>query len=189
MVLTLEALLVIAASCAPGVAPETVAAIARTESAFNTLIIHDNTTKQSHHPGDKASAVTLAQDLLMAGHSVDLGLMQINAANLNWLGLPIDDAFEPCPSIKAGATVLTAYSRYNTGDPAKGFGNGYVRRVRAAEAENKGEKPPTQSRHPEPLLADTLGKVAEEASPNWNVFGGSGDSSASFIITSKGQTP
>jgi type IV secretion system protein VirB1 len=74
-------------------------------------------------------------------HSVDLGLMQINSANLAPLGLSIADAFDPCRSMRAGAQVLqTDYraairdtlSRYNTGDPVTGIENGYVARVEAS---------------------------------------------------------
>ena len=75
------------------------------------------------------------------GHSVDLGLMQINSANLARLGLSIADAFDACRSIKAGAQMLEAdyraamrdaLSRYNTGDPVRGIVNGYVARVEAS---------------------------------------------------------
>jgi hypothetical protein len=68
-------------------------------------------------------------------------MMQINAANFGWLDLTLGDAFEPCPSIKAGAAVLTAISSYNTGNSSAGFSNGYVRRVRTAEAQIRGIAP------------------------------------------------
>jgi type IV secretion system protein VirB1 len=133
--------LALSINCAPAVAPTQIAAIAKTESGFQTLAIHDNTTGQSYQPSDKNSGVTLAQTLLARGHSIDVGMMQINSANFGWLDLTLEDAFEPCPSIKAGAAVLTAISRYNTGDSRAGIANGYVKRVRTAEAKIKGIAP------------------------------------------------
>lgn len=57
--------------------------------------------------------------------------MQINSANFGWLGLTMMDALDPCRSIAAGAEVLTAYSRYNTGSPTRGIKNGYAASVQA----------------------------------------------------------
>mgnify|MGYP003361988874 CR=1 FL=1 len=127
--------------CAPGDALQTLAAIARVESGFNTLSIHDNTTKTRYLPETPGEAVELAQRLLSDGHSLDLGLMQVNNNNLHALGLSVENAFDACRSIRAGAQVLrdgyksalrVAFSRYNTGDDIKGFSNGYVKKVLAA---------------------------------------------------------
>lgn len=129
MMLPLAVFAQLAASCAPGVAAETLSAIARTESSFDPFVIGDNTTRRSHRPQDQAEAIRTATTLLAAGHSLDLGIMQINNSNLNWVGLTVETAFDPCENIRAGATVLTAFSRYNTGSPTRGFRNGYVQRV------------------------------------------------------------
>ena len=140
----------LAASCAPHVAPETLAAVARTESSFEELSIHDNTTRRTIQAAGRAEAVAVATDAISTQrHSVDLGLMQINSANLPWLGMSIADAFDACRSLAAADRVLVAgyvptgqrdqqealrqaLSRYNTGDPARGVANGYVARVQAA---------------------------------------------------------
>jgi type IV secretion system protein VirB1 len=149
----------IAAACAPGVAPETLAAIARTESGFNPLAIGVN------GPGggpvratSAAEAVQQAQRLIAAGRSIDLGLMQINSANLRWLNLSVADAFDPCRSVAAGAEVLTAYSRYNTGTPTRGFANGYVQRVVAAQARIVPEAPRAAPRPVPPPMTPDLGR-------------------------------
>ncbi len=140
----------LAQRCAPSVAPSTLAAIARTESRFNPLSLHDNTLGVSAAPSTVAEATSIAKRLMAAGHSVDLGLMQINSANLGALGLTPEAAFDACRSLAAGAMILAAdyaggathasqqaalrvaFSRYNTGDPLRGFANGYVDRVEAA---------------------------------------------------------
>ena len=132
----------LAAQCAPGVAPDTIAAIARAESGLEPLAIHDNTVQRTFQSADLPEAIALATGLIVAQHhSVDLGLMQVNSANLARLGLSITDAFDACRSIEAGGRVLSeayqgalrgALSAYNTGDPQRGISNGYVSRVEHA---------------------------------------------------------
>ncbi|MBX9594001.1 MAG: lytic transglycosylase domain-containing protein, partial [Roseomonas sp.] len=135
MILELAAFLELAAACAPGIAPETLAAIARVESGLDPLFIGINergaTPVRSTTPVEAAARATT---LIAAGKSVDLGLMQINSRNLGWLGLAVQDAFDPCRSLAAGARVLTSFSAYNTGSPSRGLANGYVARVVSAQA-------------------------------------------------------
>jgi type IV secretion system protein VirB1 len=134
MLLQAAALTSLIATCAPGVAEKDLLAIAKVESGYDTLAIHDNTTARILRPESQAEAASAARQLLDAGHSVDLGLMQINAKNMTWLGLTIDTAFDPCESIRAAAKHLTQISVYNTGSPTRGFGNGYVGKVLQARA-------------------------------------------------------
>ena len=174
MIIPLAVFAQLAVTCAPGVAPDTLAAIARTESSFDPLVIGDNTTRQSHRPQDQAEAIRTATTLLAAGHSLDLGIMQINNSNLNWVGLTVETAFDPCENIRAGATVLTAFSRYNTGSPTRGFRNGYVQRVvakthpldlepvRQAESPERGPNPAAM---PEPAMRQSW-QAFERAQPS-----------------------
>jgi type IV secretion system protein VirB1 len=136
--------------CGPSVAPSTLASIARTESAFEPLSINDNTTGTRGAPATRDIAIQIASKLLEAGHSVDIGIMQINSANFARLGLTLEAAFDPCKSVAAGAAVLAggyaggathegqqlalrvALSKYNTGDAQRGFANGYVHKVELA---------------------------------------------------------
>ena len=94
-------------------------------------------------------AAKLAAALLEQGHSLDLGIMQINSANLQRVGLTVATAFDPGQSIRAGAVILAdAYQRcrhdgtvaeqvalrcaasvYNTGREQAGILNGYQARV------------------------------------------------------------
>lgn len=131
-------------------APVTLASIARTESGFDPFLIYDNDTKEAHNFMDDRHAAEVATALIAAGHSVDLGLMQINSHNLPRLGLQVRDIFNPCVSIGAASIILSdAYvggqtheaqqqalrvtiSRYNTGDAQRGFANGYVGKVEAS---------------------------------------------------------
>lgn len=129
-------------SCARGDSAHTLESVAYVESGFDTWALHDNTTVQSYYPASLPEAVSTATRLItIEGHSVDLGLMQLNSANLTQLGLSIAEAFDPCHSIQGGAVILrenyqaalhVAFSRYNTGSSTRGFSNGYVRRVELA---------------------------------------------------------
>jgi type IV secretion system protein VirB1 len=137
----------LAARCAPGVPVWVLRGVARTESDFHPWMLHDNGTHASANPASLAAAEALAAARIAEGHSVDLGLMQINSANLSALGLTVDAALDPCASLAGGAAVLQAaygtgpvrsgqlaallmaLSIYNTGSPLKGIMNGYARRV------------------------------------------------------------
>ena len=140
----------LAASCAPTIAPKTIVAIAHAESGFDALAIGDNSTGRSYSAASVPEAIALADGLIALGHSLDLGLMQINTANFPRLILTVADTFDPCKSIAAGGSILSeafsggttpdetqaalrvALSRYNTGNGQRGFINGYVRRVEAS---------------------------------------------------------
>jgi len=162
VILELAAVLGLAVTCAPGVAPETLAALARAESGFDTLAINVNGPGGGRvRSASTADAVARARALIAAGRSVDLGLMQVNSRNLEWLGLTVEEAFDPCRSIAAGARVLTAFSGYNTGSPSRGFASGYVARVLAAGATNGAAPAAPPSPAPQP---------AASCAPSWDVW-------------------
>jgi hypothetical protein len=87
---------------------------------------------------------------------------QINQQNFGWLGLAAGHAFEPCRSLAAGAAVLTAFSRYNTGSPRAGFDNGYVARVLAAGRDARAAKTA--------LAGDKAAALNRDAADGWDVF-------------------
>lgn len=158
MLLELSAVMALAQQCAPQVAPETMAAVARVESQFNPYAIGVNRSAGlARQPRTKDEAIRAARALLAQGKNIDLGLAQINSSNMGWLRLSVEDAFDPCKNLAAGATVLTtnyrsvvrsapsqqhalrvALSMYNTGSRSRGFGNGYVRKIEDAAARLSG---------------------------------------------------
>jgi type IV secretion system protein VirB1 len=153
----------LAATCAPGIAPETLAAVARAESGFDTLAIGVNGSGGGRvRSATVDEAATRARTLIGAGRSVDLGLLQINSRNLAWLNMTVEDAFDPCRSAAAGARMLTAFSRYNTGSPNRGFSNGYVARVLSAGAANSAE--------PARPLPPRSTSIAPACAPSWDVW-------------------
>ena len=136
--LTIQAALALALQCAPSVDPHMIVAIGQHESGLDPLTIHDNTTGLVLHGAGAASA---APQLIAAGHSVDLGLMQVNSMNLGLLGLSVSDAFTACRSVEAAAKLLALFSRYNTGSPQRGIANGYAAKVLALMEGARGVSP------------------------------------------------
>jgi type IV secretion system protein VirB1 len=177
MILALAVFAKLATACGPSVHPDTLTAVARAESGFNTLAIYDNTQKRVVAGNSEASAAAIASDLIRKGHSVDVGLMQVNSANFVRLKLTVSDAFDACKNIAAGARVLaeayrpplqnsdtglavnTALSRYNTGTSSAGFANGYVDKVQASADQIV------------PSLRGGTSSPAINAPPEWNVYG------------------
>lgn len=141
----------LAQQCAPAIEPRTMAAIVKHESGFKPNAIGINRGgRLQWQPRDKTEAVVTATWLIEQGYNIDMGLGQINSANLRRLGLTVNDVFDPCTNLRAAARILgdnlslasksqtdpqkrlhVALSYYNTGSPTRGFNNGYVRKVMA----------------------------------------------------------
>ncbi|MHB1230823.1 MAG: lytic transglycosylase domain-containing protein, partial [Halothiobacillus sp.] len=124
-------------------------AIGRVESGGNPWTIGVN----GHYvlprqPKSRAEAVREANRLIGMGYNIDMGVMQVNVKNLSLLNLSVEQVFDPCTNIKAGAQILQnfylksakdigqgqkslkrALSAYNTGNFRNGFANGYVAKV------------------------------------------------------------
>ncbi|MGH3711570.1 MAG: lytic transglycosylase domain-containing protein, partial [Pseudonocardiaceae bacterium] len=100
------------AACAPHVAPATLGHIIRVESSGNPLAINVNRLRgKPAYPAPRVRSVehgaAVARDAIAQGYNVDLGLMQVNSRNLGSLGFTIEQMFEPCTNIRAGAAILT----------------------------------------------------------------------------------
>lgn len=164
-------------TCAPNVAPATLEKVIQVESGGNPLALNVNVkwVTERDKKGNPImvmnedgqlkpkrrkvvfkspiaiktaqDAVTVAYMAIDAGHTVDMGYMQVNSSNLKPLGYKVEDMFDPCKNLAAGAQVLSAFysnalpeypneqealraalSAYNTGDFNKGFLNGYLAR-------------------------------------------------------------
>lgn len=178
----------LAARCAPAVHPQTLRALVAHESGFNPLSIAVNGPRARRvRVASAAEAVAIARKLIAAGESVDLGLGQINSANLEWLGLPLAAAFDPCKNLAAAARVLTdnyvrerrgapsdqvaldrALSRYNTGSARRGIANGYVARVRGRAGAAIAQTEPAAPAPPAPAWDGFAQAQARRA--QWDVF-------------------
>jgi len=141
--------------CASDVAPSTMAAIIKVESAGDPWAIGDNTTRSRVSPSPKSAdeAARVALELLRQGHSLDLGLSQINSNNLKAYGVSVREIFDPCTNVSVGSAILSkfylksvaqygpgetslyhALSAYNTGSFYKG--PSYVARILKAAGSN-----------------------------------------------------
>ncbi|MCR5879671.1 lytic transglycosylase domain-containing protein [Phenylobacterium sp. J367] len=190
-----QTVIALAAQCAPGIAPPTLLAIARTESGLEPLAIGVNRAAvQRRKPASTAEAVAAASALIAAGQDIDLGLAQINVRNLKRLGLSIEQAFDPCRNLSAAGEVLregyargvarhgpgqaalrVALSIYNTGHAERGIGNGYVARVLT----HAGRPTAAASDAPAPATAP----------PAWDVFGRAAAAPPHFVFSAPGVTP
>jgi type IV secretion system protein VirB1 len=148
----------LAAERAPMVNTGTLLAFAWHESRLHPFAVHDNVTGQSIFPASAEDAAILARARLALGHSLDLGIMQVNSANFARTGLTVTTAFDAGESMRAGALILTAAyqhclrgdasppgdvqqaalrcaaSIYNTGREQMGILNGYQGEVWRAAA-------------------------------------------------------
>ena len=107
MQFTTAAVLGLAAQCASGVAPSTIAAVVHTESKGYQFALNVNgVARQPARPTDAVDAARVARRYIAQGHSVDLGLGQINSNNMSALGLTWDSVFDPCINIGAAGKVL-----------------------------------------------------------------------------------
>lgn len=134
------------AQCAYNTHPDTVKAIIQVESAGNPYAIGVNFGgSNGRKPNNANEAALIARNLIANGKNIDMGLMQINSANMRRLGLSTEAMFDPCTNIRIGTKILSAnyaqavdiygpgenalraaLSAYNTGSMVKGLRNGYV---------------------------------------------------------------
>lgn len=142
--------------CAPTVHPETMTAVISAESRGHQFAIADagpvklpwserKHLVRSHYMGSLDEAEAKAKSLISNGHTVSLGLAQINDRNLPRLGMTIREVFDPCTNLSAGGKILTEFyeraaqefgpgekalrasiSAYNSGSWIRGERNGYV---------------------------------------------------------------
>ena len=146
----------LARQCVPDVSSHTLAAIVKTESGFNPYAIGVNKgAKLTRQPRSYQEAVSTAKSLIAQGANIDMGIAQINSANLRVVNMTVEQLFDPCQNLKASALILgrnyqiakrmhgdgqkalqAALSAYNTGSFVRGFNNGYVRKVLASAGAN-----------------------------------------------------
>jgi len=154
----------LAESCGANVPVSTLEAIALTESALHPYALSVNRPHQlaqrqgrnrgtitlERQPSSREEAITWTKWLLAHGVTVSIGLLQVNSEHAKALHVAVEQLFEPCTNLWAGATLLTAtysatarvqgeglsalntaLSYYNSGTAWLGFRNGYVNQVTA----------------------------------------------------------
>ena len=106
--------------CAPRVSPLTMAALVAQESGGDPYALDDDSSHIVYHPVSYAGAVRLAAQLIGAGHSVDLGLAQVNSGWLAPLRLTAAELLEPCENLRAGSLILMRAWRAAGAGPVPG---------------------------------------------------------------------
>ena len=128
-------------TCAPNIAPTTLAAIVRHESDWNPHALHNNTLGSSIKASSKEEAVAVATKMIKAGQSVDIGLGQINSQHLSKYKLSVEQVLDPCTNLRiaqdilldgwkiSGGNLMGALSAYNTGKTNSATGLKYANAV------------------------------------------------------------
>jgi len=138
----------LAQQCAPQVSPATMAAIVRTESSFNPYAIGVVHARLLRQPASLEEAMAAVRTLEAGGWDYSVGLAQVNRANWSRYGMSVQNAFDPCLNLAAGAAILqdcyaqarksrsevqgalrASLSCYASGDFTTGYRTGYVQRV------------------------------------------------------------
>lgn len=88
-----------------------------------------------------AEAAAIARKLILDGHSVDIGLAQINSKNLPKLNLTVEQVLDPCTNLqvsqsilkegwrRSGGDLVMTFSAYNTGKLNSAVGQKYAAQV------------------------------------------------------------
>lgn len=201
MIVALFSSAALIAQCAPQVSHDTMAAIVQTESQGNPWAIGVNRAAAVAQPTSKAEAIRVARRLIAQGRNIDMGLAQINSANLSWLDLTVEQVFDPCTNLRAAAFILTdnyrravstgiqrplhaALSAYNTGSFTRGLTNGYVGKVMRNGGQGRvylsaprspvliqGDGPPLEASEPVELATAFVPDEVPTRPPAWDVFG------------------
>ncbi|CAN7437394.1 lytic transglycosylase domain-containing protein [Caballeronia sp. LjRoot29] len=138
----------LAQQCAPQVSPATMAAIVRTESSFNPYAIGVVHALLLRQPASLEEATATVRALEASGWDYSVGLAQVSRANWSRYGMSVQNAFDPCLNLAAGAAILhdcyaqarksrsdvqgalrASLSCYASGDFTTGYRTGYVQRV------------------------------------------------------------
>jgi type IV secretion system protein VirB1 len=139
----------LAGRCAPGAPPDTLLAIARTESDLNANAVSINRPNAAarragysdgqlvltRQPRDRREAVSWLRWFGFHRYTVSIGLMQVNSEMAELFHLKPEQLFEPCTNIRVGAAILI--SVYT--DLAREMGEGYSALDAALSFYNSGD--------------------------------------------------
>ncbi len=103
--LTLAALI---QTCAPMVAPSTMASVITVESGVNPYAIGVVGGRLVRQPQNQAEAVATVEMLEQLGMNYSVGIAQVNKKNFKAYGLTLESAFDPCRNLTAGGRILHA---------------------------------------------------------------------------------
>jgi type IV secretion system protein VirB1 len=107
--------------CAPSVSPDTMRAIVSVESRGYIYAVNDNTIRAAYCvPGTAAfpcrydQAAAIAERAVRSGHSVDIGIAQVNSGNFRTYGVSVTQMLDPCENLRIGAKILASAYQQST---------------------------------------------------------------------------
>jgi type IV secretion system protein VirB1 len=118
--------------------------VVHVESSFNPYAIGVVGGRLVRQPNNLPQALATARMLQSRGFNFSVGLAQVNRYNLAKYGLSLENAFDACPNLQAGARILAdcllrsgndwgkSLSCYYSGNFVTGFRQGYVQKVFAS---------------------------------------------------------
>ncbi len=112
-------------TCAPSISADTMRAIVVVESRGFSYAINDNTGRTAYcvpgariYPCSREQASVVAETLARRGHSIDVGLAQVNSGNFRYYGVTASELLNPCANLRVGSAILaSAYLRSITQFP------------------------------------------------------------------------
>jgi type IV secretion system protein VirB1 len=121
MMLALATLAAYLQACASAVAPDTMRAIISVESRGYIYAINDNTAHATYcvpgtavFPCNGSQAAALAEKAVRLGHSVDVGIAQVNSGNFRTYGVSATKMLDPCENLRIGGKILTSAYQQST---------------------------------------------------------------------------
>ena len=98
--------LALAQECAPTVAPQTMAAIARVESNYNPYAIGVVGGQLARQPSNRHEAIATAKALAADNWNFSMGVAQVNRYNLPRYKISYEQAFDACINLRIGSKIL-----------------------------------------------------------------------------------
>jgi type IV secretion system protein VirB1 len=105
-------------ACAPAVAPDTMRAIVAVESHGYSYAINDNSARVSYcvpgghgYPCTHDRAIAIANRAVALGHSVDIGIAQVNSGNFRAYHVTATKMLEPCENLQIASAILASAYR------------------------------------------------------------------------------
>jgi type IV secretion system protein VirB1 len=98
--------LALALSCAPAIHPVTLAAVVRTESFYDPLVVRDNTLRVTFYPRTLQAAGELIERAEADHHKLAVGLMQVTSTWAKQLHMNARVLLDPCTNLAIGSQIL-----------------------------------------------------------------------------------
>ncbi|EPN0316288.1 lytic transglycosylase domain-containing protein [Vibrio vulnificus] len=106
MILESSLMFSLASQCQNTVDPEIISRLIQTESSKRPYVVAIKGSTVAKQPETREEAISFIKQLDKMGFNYSVGLMQVNVSNFSKVGLTLDNAFDFCENIKAGAFLF-----------------------------------------------------------------------------------